>query len=57
MKGKFIKNPQLNAFQIPMVSVINMDHELVILAQRIDWKSVDNEFLSITLTWEDEPFR
>src|ERR1035437_5032157 len=44
MKGKIIKNPQLDVFQIPLVSVINMDHELVILAQRIDWKSVDKEF-------------
>jgi transposase, IS5 family len=44
MKGKFIKHPQLNVFQIPLVSVINMDHELVLLAQRIDWKSVDKEF-------------
>ena len=44
MKGNIIKNPQLNVFQIPLISVINMDHELVILAQRIDWKSVDKEF-------------
>jgi IS5 family transposase len=44
MKGKFIKHPQLNVFQIPLISIINMDHELVLLAQRIDWKSVDKEF-------------
>ena len=44
MKGKFIKHPQLNVFQIPLVSIINMDHDLVLLAQRIDWKSVDKEF-------------
>lgn len=44
MKGKFIKHPQLNVFQTPLVSVINMDHEIVLLAQRIDWKSVDKEF-------------
>ena len=44
MKGKFIKHPQLNVFQTPLVSVINMDHELVLLAHRIDWKSVDKEF-------------
>jgi IS5 family transposase len=44
MKGKYIKHPQLNVFQIPLVSVINMDHELILLAQRIDWKSVDKEF-------------
>ena len=44
MKGKFIKNPQVNVVQIPLVGEINMDHELVLLAQRIDWKSVDKEF-------------
>jgi IS5 family transposase len=44
MKGRFIKHPQLNVFQIPLVSVINMEHELILLAQRIDWKSVDKEF-------------
>ena len=44
MKGKFIKHPQLNVFQTPLVSIINMDHELVLLANRIDWKSVDKEF-------------
>jgi IS5 family transposase len=44
MKGKFIKHPQLNVFQTPLVSVINMDHELVLLTLRIDWKSVDKEF-------------
>ena len=44
MKGKFIKHPQFNVFQIPLVGVINMDYELVLLTQRIDWKSVDKEF-------------
>ena len=44
MKGKIDKNPQLNVFQVPLVSIINMEHELVLLAQRIDWKSVDKDF-------------
>jgi len=44
MKGEFIKHPQLNVFQVPLVSIVNMKHDLVLLAQRIDWKSVDNEF-------------
>src|SRR4030066_1428977 len=44
MKGKIPKHPQLNVFQTPLVSIINMDHELVLLANRIDWKSVDKEF-------------
>jgi transposase, IS5 family len=44
MKGKIPKNPQLNVFRIPLVSVINMEHELVLLAQRIDWEKVEQEF-------------
>ena len=39
MIGKTDKNPQLNVFRTPLVSVINMKHELAELAQRIDWKS------------------
>ena len=31
MKGKIDKNPQLNVFHVPLVSVINMEHELVVL--------------------------
>jgi IS5 family transposase len=44
MKGKNVKNPQLNVFRVPLVSIINMEHELVLLAQRIDWEKVDKEF-------------
>jgi IS5 family transposase len=44
MIGKTDKNPQLNVFRTPLVSVINMKHELVELAQRIDWKSVEKDF-------------
>jgi len=44
MKGKNIKNPQLNVFRVPLVSVINMEHELVFLAQRIDWEKVEKDF-------------
>jgi IS5 family transposase len=44
MKGKNIKNPQLNVFRVPLVSIINMEHELVLLAQRIDWEKVEKEF-------------
>lgn len=36
MTGKTDKNPQLNVFRTPAVSLINMKHELVELAQRID---------------------
>ncbi len=34
----------MNVFQVPLVSVINREQELVLLAQRIDWKSVDMAF-------------
>jgi IS5 family transposase len=44
MKGKNIKNPQLNVFRVPLISVINMEHELVLLAQRIDWEKVEKDF-------------
>ena len=44
MKGKIPRNPQLNVFRIPLVNVINMEHELVILAQKIDWEKVEKEF-------------
>ncbi|HUV00562.1 MAG TPA: IS5 family transposase [Bacteroidales bacterium] len=44
MKGKINKNPQLNVFRVPLVSVINMEHEIVILAKSIDWASVEKEF-------------
>jgi IS5 family transposase len=44
MKGKIPRNPQLNVFRTPLVNVINMNHELVLLAQKIDWEKVDKEF-------------
>jgi IS5 family transposase len=44
MIGKTDKNPQLNVFPIPLVSVINMKHELIQLAQRINWKSIEKDF-------------
>jgi hypothetical protein len=29
---------------IPLVNVVNMKHELVVLSQRIDWKSIEKDF-------------
>ena len=40
MVGKIDKNPQLNIFEIPLKSFINMKHELCILAAEIDWDSI-----------------
>ena len=50
MKGKNIKNPQLNVFRVPLVSIINMEHELVVLASRIDWELVDRDFCLLSRT-------
>lgn len=44
MKGKIPKNPQLNVFRIPLVNIINMEHEIVILSRKIDWEKVEKEF-------------
>ncbi len=44
MIGKTEKNPQLNVFKVPLVSIINMNHELVELSWRIDWNSVSKDF-------------
>lgn len=44
MIGKTEKNPQLNVFKVPLVSIINMNHELVGLSHRIDWESVTRDF-------------
>jgi hypothetical protein len=45
MVGKTERNPQLNVFSIPLVSVINMNHELIELSKRINWKSVEKDFI------------
>lgn len=36
--------PQLNVFKIPLVSIINMNHELVGLSRRVDWESANKDF-------------
>jgi len=44
MIGKTNKHPQLNVFRTPLVNMINMDHELVLLAQQIDWEFLEKDF-------------
>lgn len=44
MIGKIEKTPQLNLFEIPLITFINLQHELVILSQQINWKEVDEYF-------------
>ncbi len=43
MVGKTPKHPQLNMFQTPLKTFIDMQHELCILANEIDWESVEND--------------
>jgi len=44
MLGKTPNKHQVTIFQTYLVNFINMDHELVHLAQHIDWNEVDTEF-------------
>ena len=44
MVGKIDKTPQLSLFEIPLINFINTEHELVILAHKIDWEEVENKF-------------
>ena len=43
MVGKQNKTPQLSIFDTPLERFINLDHELCILAGRIDWESIEKE--------------
>ncbi len=45
MKGKTESNPQLNIYLVPLVNVINMKHALVDLSHKIDWTSIEKEFM------------
>jgi len=44
MLGKTPKYHQVNVFQTPLKNFINMEHELVQLADAIDWDAVEVEF-------------
>ena len=41
MVQKIDKNPQLDAFQIPLMHFIKNDHELVQLSKKIDWDTLE----------------
>ena len=45
MVGKIDKTPQLNIFKVPLVSFIRESHELCLLAKKIDWDLVENDFI------------
>uniref|UniRef100_UPI003217040F IS5 family transposase n=1 Tax=uncultured Draconibacterium sp. TaxID=1573823 RepID=UPI003217040F len=44
MVGKQDKAPQLSIFDTPLKRFINLKHELCILAEQIDWDSIEKEF-------------
>ncbi|MFV0468990.1 MAG: IS5/IS1182 family transposase, partial [Dysgonomonas sp.] len=44
MRGKTPETHQVKIFVTPRVSFINPNHELVKLAQAIDWSSLEKEF-------------
>lgn len=45
MLGKRESNPQLNFYLVPLINVINMKHVLVDLSHKIDWDTVDRDFM------------
>ena len=44
MMKKIEKQPQLEMFKTVLTSFINPDHELCLLAKKIDWDSLEKEF-------------
>jgi len=44
MVGKTEKNPQLDIFRTPLKQFINLNHELCILANKIDWERESEKF-------------
>lgn len=44
MIGKTPETHQVKIFETPLVSFINLNHELVKLSQSIDWRSLEKEF-------------
>jgi transposase, IS5 family len=44
MIGKTEKTPQLNLFEVPLTTFINLNHELVILSHKINWAELENDF-------------
>ena len=52
MVGKIDNNPQLDAFKVPLVHFIQEDHELCLLANKIDWVSLEED-LSVYYTLDN----
>ena len=43
MIGKIEKNPQLEMFKVPLKQFIRENHELVLLARKIDWEQLESD--------------
>ena len=41
---KLPKQPQLEMFKTTLVSFVHPEHELCLLAKKIDWNALENEF-------------
>jgi transposase, IS5 family len=44
MMKKLPRQPQLEMFKVPLVSFIHPEHELCLLARKIDWDAFDKDF-------------
>ena len=44
MLGKLSQNKQREIFRTHLEDLINLDHELVLLANKIDWQYFETEF-------------
>jgi len=44
MVGKQDRAPQLSIFDTPIERFINMNHQLCVLAKKIDWESIEDDF-------------
>lgn len=44
MISKIDKNPQLNLFETPLINLIDLNHELVVLSQMINWEELAKDF-------------
>ncbi len=47
MLKKLPKQPQIQMFQTVLTSFINLDHELCLLAKKIDWDYLEKEFAPV----------
>ena len=54
MLKKTNKNPQLNVFQTPLKSFIDLSHEIVLLSNQVDWDQLEED-LSIYYSDKGSP--